>query len=90
MAGTVLQALQWPVAIACGYAMGKAARSRGLSVWLAYGIALGAGLTTGLMCAAFTPSHERPWEGFLVWAAWSAFGTVHGWHSAPGLTRRQR
>jgi hypothetical protein len=76
---TVLHVLQWPAAILCGYLLGKAARARGLSVWLAYGVTLAIGAAIGLACAGLAEAREHPWNGFLIWSAWSAFGVVQGW-----------
>ena len=76
---TVLHVLQWPAAIFCGYLLGKAARGRGVSVWLAYGATLAVGAAIGLVSAGLVEAREQVWKGFLIWAAWSAFGIVQGW-----------
>jgi hypothetical protein len=76
---TVFDVLQWPAAILCGYVLGKAARARGASVWLAYGAALVLGAAIGLAHAWLAEAPAHAWKGFLIWAAWSAFGTVQGW-----------
>jgi hypothetical protein len=75
---TVLDVLQWPGAVVCGYLLGKAARGRGISGWLAYGAALSIGAVVGLVSAWLAQEREQIWKGFVIWAAWSAFGVVQG------------
>jgi hypothetical protein len=75
---TVLDVLQWPAAIVCGYLLGKSARGHGVSGWLAYGAALSMGVVVGLVCACLAQDPEQIWKGFLIWSAWSAFGVVQG------------
>jgi len=78
---TVVDVLQWPAAILCGYLLGKAAHARGASVWRAYGATLALGAAIGLAFAGLAEAPAHAWKGFLIWAAWSAFGTVQGWSS---------
>lgn len=75
---TLLHVLEWPLAIICGYAIAKTARARGLPVWLAYGATLTIGVAIGFLCSLLPAGNERPWRGLMIWAAWSAFGTVQG------------
>ena len=75
---TVLDVLQWPGAIVCGYLLGKAARGRGVSGWLAYGAALSMGAVVGIVFGWLAQEHGQIWKGYLIWATWSAFGIVQG------------
>jgi ABC-type uncharacterized transport system permease subunit len=75
---TVVDVLQWPGAVVCGYLLGKAARGRGVSAWLAYGAALSIGAVLGLVFAWLAQEREQVWKGYLIWVAWSAFGIVQG------------
>ena len=75
---TLLHVLEWPVAIYCGYQLATVARARGLSIWLAYGATLTIGVAIGFLCSLLPAGNEQPWRGLMIWAAWSAFGTVQG------------
>lgn len=79
MSVTLLHVIEWPAAILFGYAVGKFARVRGLSLLLACGAALAAGFLINAICAGMAAEREHPWTGLLIWAAWSTFGIVHGW-----------
>jgi hypothetical protein len=79
---TVLHAIQWPLACLCGWLASAAARKRRLSWIEAYALALVPGVLIALVLTFFGPANpgrgELPWQGLMVWAAWSAFGVCVG------------
>jgi amino acid transporter len=79
---TVLHAIQWPLASLCGWVAGMIVRKRRLSWPEAYALALAPGLLIAFASALFGPAHappnEQPWQGLIIWAAWSAFGVFLG------------
>ncbi len=79
---TVLHAVQWPLACAWGWAAGATSRRRGLSWMEAYALALAPGLIIAIAALVFGPAHaasnEQPWQGLIIWAAWSALGVSIG------------
>ncbi len=81
---TVLHALQWPLACACGLVAGWIARRRKMSWVEAYALALIPGVliyaASELLAPATIPREHQPWLGLLIWAAWSAFGVIAGLH----------
>jgi hypothetical protein len=83
----VLHAIQWPLACLWGWLAGVIARRRKLSWVEAYALAL---LPGAIICIALmllgpgnAPRDEQPWQGLLIWAAWSAFGVLAGSHHVP-------
>ena len=76
---TVFHMIEWPVAVACGYAAARLASARGASIWLAYVGVLAAGVGLNLLGGLPDAPSPHPWGGFLIWASWSAFGAVQGW-----------
>jgi hypothetical protein len=79
---TVLHAIQWPLACLCGWLASAIARKRRMSWIEAYALALAPGVLIALASALFGPAKpgrgEQPWQGLIVWAAWSAFGVCVG------------
>ena len=79
---TVLHAVQWPLACVCGWLASAAARKRRMSWIEAYALALVPGVLIALALALLGPANprpgEQPWQGLIVWAAWSAFGVCVG------------
>jgi hypothetical protein len=82
---TVLHAIQWPLACLCGWAASALARRRRMSWIEAYAMALVPGALIAIALALFGPAgqSEQPWQGLIVWAAWSAFGVCVGVRVAP-------
>jgi len=90
---TFLHAVQVPLAAICGAACGTLARRRRFSGVDAYALALIPGVLLAVATAVFGPSpaarNEQFWQGLVVWAAWSLFGTllgVRGRRQAPSIT----
>jgi hypothetical protein len=78
MSVTVLHVIEWPAAILFGYAAARFARLRGLTVWVACGAALAAGVLVNLICAWVAAEREHPWTWLLIWAAWHrGFNPAH-------------
>jgi hypothetical protein len=79
---TVVHAVQWPLACAWGWVAGAISRRRGLSWPEAYALALAPGLLIAIAAIVFGPAHapsnEQPWQGLIIWAAWSALGVFLG------------
>jgi hypothetical protein len=84
---TVLHAIQWPLACICGWLASVIARKRNLSGVEAYALALAPGVAIFIALALLGPAHaprdEQPWQGLLIWAAWSAFGVIAALGRAP-------
>jgi hypothetical protein len=77
---TVLHAIQWPLACICGWIASGIARRRKLSGVEAYALALVPGVLIFIASVLWGPAHvtrdEQPWQGLIIWAAWSAFGVI--------------
>jgi hypothetical protein len=90
---TFLHAAQWPLACFCGWMALGIARRRKLSWIDAYALALVPGLLIALASSLFGPAkmsrNEQPWQGMIIWAAWSAYGVYLSTRRArrPEITR---
>lgn len=79
---TIIHVLEVPGAVLIGYGLGRAARKGRFSRWQALLYALIPGLLIALVSAllhAAPPRNQKPWQGLLLWAAWSGFGVIQGW-----------
>ncbi len=80
---TLLHALHAPAAIALGWWLGALVRRHRMGPWEAYAAALAPGvliaLAAGLFYPGVLPRNEEPWQGLLIWAAWSLLGLLNGW-----------